>query len=71
MPLNKVEYQSAVWKKLKVHMERRLDKLRKDNDTVSPDSLLRVQGAIIELKLLIGLDNKGLEQEALEDDDFC
>lgn len=63
MPLNKSEYQSAVWKKTKLHMEKRLNVLRKKNDTANNDQLLKNQGAIAELKTMIGLGSSDLKTE--------
>ncbi len=63
MPLNEVEYQSAVWKKIKSHLEIRLNILRKENDVMHIDVIVKNQGRIAELKSLIGLDRKPLMTE--------
>jgi hypothetical protein len=44
-------------------MEKRLNVLRKKNDTANNDQLLKNQGAIAELKTMIGLGSSDLKTE--------
>lgn len=62
------ERYSAVWVKLKEHIEDRLDLHRKKNDAdLSSDETARLRGRIAELKYLLDLDNPGPAMSANAD----
>lgn len=56
--LNKIEADSAVWQKVKSHLESRLDSLRRKNDSKKLNEIQTadLRGQISEVKLLLGLD---------------
>ena len=55
--LDRHEYQSAVWKKLKAYIEERQAKLREKNDGDHDErKTARLRGQIAELKHMAGLD---------------
>jgi len=57
--LTQSECQSALWAKVKEHLEARLDFLRKSNDNAkSWEDVLRNQGRISEVKKLLSLGKK-------------
>lgn len=56
---------SAVWKKIKAHLESHLDVLRKQNDTSKTrDETEKLRGRIAEVKHMLGLDSKNPETES-------
>ena len=59
--LSNAEKDSAIWKKLKAHLESRLDTMRKQNDhDLSPDDTSRQRGKIALCKEILGLDRDEL-----------
>ncbi len=55
--LDRHERDSAVWKRLKAHLESELDIQRKKNDgDLPPDQTNRVRGNIARIKALLALD---------------
>ena len=67
--LTPLEAQSAVWKKIKAHVEARLAKQRERNDRSQPiEKTEYLRGAIAELKYLAALDQPAPQTEA--DDAF-
>lgn len=55
--LNAQEKDSAVWKKLQAHLEKRLEVLRKQNDgDLGAEETARQRGKIAMLKELLGID---------------
>ena len=55
--LERFEFQSAVWLKLKKHLEARIDLLRKRNDRHHDErKTAQLRGSLAELKYICGLD---------------
>ena len=55
--LNALEKDSAVWKKLRTYMEKRLEVNRKQNDAaLSVEETARLRGKIAAYKELLGID---------------
>lgn len=62
--LTPVERQDPLWLKLRAHMERRIDQLRRENDQdLEPAKTARVRGQITALTALIALDRDPLVTE--------
>ncbi len=57
--------QSAVWQKLKAHLDARLATLRVQNDTMPMDRTEKHRGRIVEVKALLAL---GEDKPVLEDE---
>lgn len=58
MKLTPQEIQSAVWIKLRDHMEQRLAMLRCQNDgDLSPEQTIKLRGRVAQLKELLALAN--------------
>lgn len=67
--LDDIERQSAVWKKIKQHLEQRLAALREKNDkpTLDAERTAFIRGQIRELKNLAALDLKPAPQKDADD----
>lgn len=68
MQLSNIECDSTVWKKLKRHLEERLETLRLQNDTVNFEDMQKNQGKIAEIKQLIRLDERKVVEEDHDDE---
>lgn len=56
--LNAAEKNSAVWLKIKAHLEERLEKVRLQNDAdLTPDQTAKLRGRIAEIKSFLALEN--------------
>lgn len=63
--LNDHEASSAVWMKIREHLEERLALLRAKNDDSKPvDETEKLRGRIREVKYLLSLDRQDLETES-------
>lgn len=64
--LDEMERQSALWKRLKAHLESRLAKKRVQNDNAKLGEVqtARQRGRIAEIKYLLALDKPAPEREA-------
>lgn len=55
--LRPLERDSDVWKRIREHLETRLETMRRKNDgDLGPEDTAKVRGRIAELKYLLGLD---------------
>ena len=63
--LNDVERQSAIWRKIKAHLEARLVLMRERNDRSQGEAKTeRLRGRIAEIKYIVALDKPAPHAEA-------
>lgn len=67
MTLTEQEKQSAVWVKLRDHMNERLESLRCQNDgDLTPEQTIKLRGRVAQLKELLAIGKPGPAQAEVD-----
>lgn len=68
--LSKDEVHSAIWAKIKAHLEQRLDEYRRKNDgNLPPDATAKLRGRIASLKDVLGIGDPDLPAIVADNDE--